>query len=93
MPEPSDNLLEFGGNGTKAVLSGAVSIFLLGAVFWAGATYNRVQAIETHLISIDTAISKIGNIQAIDERTQNIERRLDRMEDTQNKMHIELGAK
>jgi hypothetical protein len=76
-----DDDFEFTRTGTKAVVSGAVSIFILGAVFWAGATYNRVQGIETHLINIDVTMAKLGDLQTLEERTADMQRRLDKLED------------
>jgi hypothetical protein len=66
--------------GVKAVISGSVSIFVISAVFWAGATYNRIQGIEAHLGSIDAAVAKIGDLQTIEERQLELQRRIDRLE-------------
>ena len=66
--------------GRRAVISGAASIFVISAVFWAGATYNRIQGIEVHLGSIDSAVAKMGDLQTIQERVVDIQRRLDRLE-------------
>jgi len=69
------------GTGMRIAIGSGMAVFLMGAIFWAGATYNRIQGIESHLLSIDAAISKIGNIQTIDERTSETQRRLDKLED------------
>lgn len=57
------------------------SAFMIGAIFWAGATYNRVDAIEGRLANIEMSIAKVGNIQLIDERTVETQKRLDKLED------------
>lgn len=78
-------------SGMKVMLGSGASLFLISAVFWAGATYNRVQGIEAHLLNIDAAVSKIGDIQAIAERTNETQRRLDRIE--QSLFKIETDKK
>jgi hypothetical protein len=70
------------GVGMRIALGSGMVIFLVGMVFWAGATYNRIQGIESHLLSIDAAVSKIGDIQAIQERTNETQRRLDKLEES-----------
>ena len=69
------------GHGMRVLLGSVGSTFVIAAIFWAGATYNRIQAIETHLGSIDAAVAKIGDLQTVEERTADIQRRLDKLED------------
>lgn len=73
------------GHGVKVLLGSIGSSFLIGMIFWAGATYNRIQAIETHLTSIDSAVAKIGDIQSLAERTADTQRRLEKLEDAERK--------
>lgn len=67
-------------NSLKIALGSGAAIFVISAVFWAGATYNRIQGIESHLLNIDSAVSKIGDIQTIQERTNETQRRLEKLE-------------
>lgn len=83
--EDQKDQLDEVGHGMKVVLGSIGSSFLIAAVFWAGATYNRVQAIELHLTNIDQAVAKIGDIQAIAERTADTQRRLEKLEDAERK--------
>ncbi len=49
----------------KIALGGVGSAFVLGAIFWAGAAYNRLSSIEVHMNSID---NKITDYSALVER-------------------------
>jgi len=69
------------GGSVKVAIGGGVAVFLIGAVFWAGATYNRVQGIESQLSQIQAQISKLGDFQAIEERVAEHQRRIDKLED------------
>ena len=69
------------GGGVRVAIGGGVAVFLIGSVFWAGATYNRVQGIEAQLNNIQAQISKWGDFQALEERTQEQGRRLDKIEE------------
>ncbi len=60
----------------KLVLSVLGSAFLLGTIFWAGAAYNRLSSIESHMMSIDAKISDLG---ALNERVSEQRNELDRM--------------
>jgi hypothetical protein len=40
------------GNGVKTLISIFGSALIVGAIFWAGATYNRVEGIERRLIGV-----------------------------------------
>lgn len=69
------------GQSLKVIIGSVGTSFLLGMVFWAGATYNRILAIEAHLTSIDAAVAKIGDIQTLQVKQDEIERRIQRTED------------
>ena len=73
------------GHFVKVLIGSIGTSFLLGMVFWAGATYNRILAIETHLTSIDAAVAKIGDINTIQVKTDEMERRMLRLEDETRK--------
>lgn len=40
----------------KVTIGTAASAFILGAIFWAGAAYNRLASMEAHMTSIDQKI-------------------------------------
>lgn len=46
----------------KLVLSVLGSAFLMGTIFWAGAAYNRLSSIETHMTSIDSKLDNYGQL-------------------------------
>lgn len=68
-------------HGTHVAIGSGVAIFLIGAIFWAGATYNRVQGIEAQLSAIQSQISKLGDMQAVVVRQEDDQRRLDKLEE------------
>ncbi len=73
------------GHFVKVLIGSIGTSFLLGMVFWAGATYNRILAIENHLTSIDSAVAKIGDIQTLQVRQDENARRIQRLEDENRK--------
>ena len=79
--EPDNDPIQQIGSGMKFLMGSIGSAFMIGAIFWAGATYNRVDAIEGRLANIEMSIAKVGNIQLIDERTVETQKRLDKLED------------
>lgn len=70
-----------GGSGVKVALGSGGAVFLIAAIFWAGATYNRVQGIENQLGQIQSQLTKFGDLQGLQERSLEHQRRLDRIED------------
>lgn len=46
----------------KVTIGTAVSAFLMGAIFWAGAAYNRLASMEAHMSSIDQKIDGYGQL-------------------------------
>lgn len=69
----------------KVLIGSIGTSFLLGMVFWAGATYNRILAIETHLTSIDQAVAKIGDINTLQVKQDENERRIQYLENNSRK--------
>lgn len=74
-----------GGSSTSmkvliALIGSGILALLIGVIFWMGSTYNRIQGIELHLSSIDTVVSKMGDIQLLDQRVADHERRLGNLE-------------
>ncbi len=69
------------GGGVKVAIGSGVAVFLIAAVFWAGATYNRVQGIEAQLGAIQSQIAKFADFQATEERVVEHERRIGKLED------------
>ncbi len=63
-----------------ALIGSGILALLIGAIFWMGSTYTRIQGIELHLSSIDTVVSKMGDIQVIEQRIADHERRLGNLE-------------
>lgn len=67
------------------ILVGALIVLIVGAIFWAGEAYQRFSGMETHLISIDSQITRIGDVQAeirsFRELRMEDQRRLDKLEE------------
>ena len=70
-----------GSAALKAIASALGTSFIIATVFWAGATYQRVSAIEIHLSSIDVQLSKLADLSSISERTIENSRRIQKLED------------
>jgi hypothetical protein len=51
--------------------------FIIGAVFWAGGTYNRISGIEQQLIRIEAAIPSAARIAGIETRMEYMQREVD----------------
>lgn len=68
-------------NPARVFIGSSATIFVIGAIFWAGATYQRISNIETHLNNIDTAVIKMGDLGALQQSMSDTQRRLDKLED------------
>ena len=68
----------------EAILGSGLFIFLLGSVFWAGATYNRISKIESDVVDLKDQIAKflssISDFAGIRERVDGHEKRIERLE-------------
>jgi hypothetical protein len=62
------------------------SAFIVGVIFWAGATYNRISGIEGRLVSIESALLKLSNLSAIEVRVEEHQRRLDSLDRTMQQL-------
>ena len=66
------------------ILVGALIVAILGAIFWAGAAYQRFSSMEVHLSSIDLQMSKIGDVESdmrsFREMRMEDQRRIDNLE-------------
>lgn len=56
---------------------------ILGAVFWAGNTYNRISAIEKTLIELKDSIPKLADIASMRTDLDNLKERVHKLEDVQ----------
>jgi hypothetical protein len=69
---------------TETLVGSGLFIFLLGAVFWGGATFNRIGKIEADVQEmknqISTFLSAVAEYAGIKERVDGHEKRLDRLE-------------
>lgn len=77
-------------NQFNLIIGSTFAIFLIGAIFWAGATYQRVSSIEGHLGSIDSQLSVISNNQSevsgLRDRVVENQKRLEKLEDLVQKL-------
>lgn len=66
------------GHGIKLSIGAGAAIFLIGTIFWAGATYQRIGSIESRLASINESIEKLALVTSA---TTDHGRRLDKIEE------------
>jgi len=58
--------------------------FFIGCTFWAGAAYNRLSSIESHMSSIDNKISDYGTLsERVTQHSRDIDRLRDELRDLQ----------
>ncbi len=65
----------------KVTVGGGVLIFLIGATFWAGAAYNRIDGIENQLREINTRMGTIGDIPIMKMEIEALKAQMKRQED------------
>jgi hypothetical protein len=58
----------------------AMILWFAGTIFWAGAAYNRMLSMESHLEQIDKKLDSVSQIELIRTREDDIFRRLERLE-------------
>lgn len=83
MANPMDSNI----SGIKVAVGSGSAVFLISAVFWAGATYNRVSGIEDRLRSIETQLEKISDLPNLTERSLENEKRIEKLEDSVRQLH------
>lgn len=59
--------------------------FLVGVIFWAGATYNRMGNIEAALGDIRVSLSSLNDVPVLRIRVSQMEDRVGRMEEKREK--------
>lgn len=64
----------------KIAVGSGVLVFLVGATFWAGATYNRIDGIEKSVQELSLRIAKVGDIAIMQVRIDMQEQRIQRLE-------------
>lgn len=69
----------------RVLIGSAALIFVISTVFWAGATYNRVEGIESQLSKIGEKLDKLSTIDVVNERTLRDEQRITRLEEEHEK--------
>lgn len=74
------------GHTLKIIVSTGLSAFLIGAIFWAGAIYNRFDSMEKHVSSIDMQITALSGLPSdlhyTNERQAELQKRVDKLEET-----------
>lgn len=56
--------------------------WLVGAVFWAGSSYQRFQSMDKHLEAIDTKLDRMSQLDVIRQRQDDNMRRIEVLEKT-----------
>jgi capsule polysaccharide export protein KpsE/RkpR len=61
----------------KLALGGS---FVVGAIFWAGSTYDRVAGIESSLIDIRAQLPALGRVAVLDAEVGSLQKQMDYMQ-------------
>ena len=71
-------------NVLRVAISTIGAAFCMGAIFWAGATYNRIDSMDKHMGNVDASIAlvlnKLGDLQTVQMRVEENEKRIERLE-------------
>ena len=65
----------------KLAISSGILIFAIGAIFWAGATYNQIGDIEKQLTVVDMKLGTLQTVPVLQRDVDEHERRLQKVED------------
>lgn len=63
----------------KLAVGGGLIVFLIGAIFWAGATYNRMGNIETAVGEIKVSLQALNQVPILEMRVKTLEEQLQQM--------------
>jgi hypothetical protein len=55
--------------------------FIVGSIFWAGATYQRISVIEQRLLEIREAIPNAARVTVLENKYDDLKYRLDKIEE------------
>lgn len=64
----------------QLVIGGTFICFFIAATFWAGATYNRIQAIENALLNVTRQLGELTHVAVLKMQMEGVSERLDRLE-------------
>ena len=64
----------------RVTLGGALLVFFIGATFWAGATYNRIDGIEATLKTIGLQMSSLGELPVLKMKVESLEIEVQRLQ-------------
>ncbi len=57
-----------------------IVVWLIGAIFWAGTSYERFQSMDKHLENIDLKLDKLNQIDIVRQRQDDNMRRIEVLE-------------
>ena len=60
--------------------------FMVGAIFWAGSTYNRVSGIESSLQEIRSQLPALGKVAVLDAEQVRMQRQIDYLQEQLDKV-------
>lgn len=63
----------------KLAVGGGLIVFLIGAIFWAGATYNRMGNIESAVGEIKVSLHELNQVPLLEMRMKTVEEQLQQM--------------
>ena len=64
----------------RVTLGGAILIFFIATTFWAGATYNRIDGIETALKAMSTQMATLGDLPVLKMKVESLEVEVQRLQ-------------
>jgi hypothetical protein len=68
----------------KLTLGGSVLVFLIGATFWAGSTYNRIDGIERQLTDISTRLARVDQLGVMEIKLETIQQQIKELQDRED---------
>ncbi len=68
----------------KITIGGTVLIFFIGATFWAGSTYNRIEGIEKQLTDISGRLSRVDQLDVMKNQLESIQQQMKELQDRQD---------
>ncbi len=64
----------------RVTLGSAILVFFIGATFWAGATYNRIDGIEAALKAMSSQMATLGDLPVLKMKVQSLEIEVQRLQ-------------
>ena len=89
--EPSKNIDIVYKFAAGAIIS--VTLFLIGATFWAGSTYNRIEGIEGELKDMNIRLGKVGDLSVMRYQINELQKQIAYLQEIQDSERRLRGTK